>query len=97
MFRHIVLLNLTDAAGEDDRAAIIDALATLPDRIQSIRAYTTGTDAGLADGNADICAVADFDDEAGYFVYRDHEAHTSVIAEHIAPVLASRTAIQFEL
>jgi hypothetical protein len=97
MIRHIVLLHLKDSATDDDRAAILEALATLPERIPSVRDYVAGSDAGLAEGNAQICAVADFDDVAGYEAYRDHEAHRQVIADHIKPVLATRTAIQVEI
>jgi len=96
MFRHIVLLTLTEDASPADRRAILDGLATLPGRIPTIRNYVVGTDAGINDGNADVVAVADFDDAEGYLVYRDAEAHRQVIAEFIAPVLASRSAVQFE-
>jgi hypothetical protein len=96
MIRHIVLLSLKDTATAADREAILEGLAGLPARIASIRSYVFGADAGLAEGNVDIAAVADFDDVAGYEEYRDHEAHRQVIAERIAPVLARRTAIQFE-
>jgi hypothetical protein len=97
MIRHIVLLELQPSATAADRAAILEALATLPDRIPTVRNYVAAADAGLAEGNADICAIGDFDDVAGYEAYRDHEAHRQVIADHIAPVLAGRTAIQVEI
>ncbi|MCP4436295.1 MAG: Dabb family protein [Actinomycetia bacterium] len=96
MIRHIVLLDLSETATDDDRQAILDALATLPGRIPSIRNYVWGADAGLAEGNAEITAVADFDDVAGYEEYRDHDAHKQVIGDYIKPVLANRTAIQIE-
>jgi len=56
-----------------------------------------GTDARICEGNYDLVAVADFDDEAGYVVYRDNAAHLKVITERIAPILAERAAIQHEL
>jgi len=97
MIRHIVLLKLQDTATDADRANILEGLATLPGLIPPLRSYVFGTDAGLAEGNADIAVVADFDDVAGYEAYRDHEAHQQVIAERIRPVLATRTAIQYEI
>lgn len=97
MFRHIVLLTLNADATEEDRASIVEGMAGLPAAISSIRSYTIGQDAGLNDGNAEICAVADFDDEAGYLAYRDHPAHVEVIQQRILPVLASRSAIQHEI
>jgi hypothetical protein len=94
MFRHIVLLTLDDAATEDQRQAILDGLATLPEAIPAISEYRFGTDLGLAEGNADIGIVADFADQAGYETYRDDPVHRAVIEGSILPVLASRTAIQ---
>ena len=47
-------------------------------------------------GNADFAVVADFDDAAGYLVYRDDPAHRRIIAEYLRPILASRAAVQFE-
>jgi len=96
MFRHIVLLTLTEDAPETSRQAILDGLATLPGRIPSLRSYTFGVDAGINDGNADVVAVADFDDADGYLIYRDHEAHRQVVSDLIKPVLASRAAVQYE-
>lgn len=97
MFRHIVLLTLKDDTTDEQRQAILDGLATLPGRVPTIRSYTFGLDAGVNPGNAHVVACGDFEDVDGYLVYRDHEAHKQVIAEFIAPVLAGRTAIQYEL
>jgi hypothetical protein len=47
-------------------------------------------------GNADFAVVAEFDDEAGYLVYRDDPEHRRIIAEYLRPILASRAAVQFE-
>ena len=40
--------------------------------------------------------TADFDDEAGFFAYRDDPAHREVIARVIAPIVAQRVAVQFK-
>jgi hypothetical protein len=39
--------------------------------------------------------TADFDDEAGFFAYRDDPAHREIIARTIAPIMAQRVAVQF--
>ncbi len=96
MFRHVVLLTLTDDATDEQRQAILDGLATLPRAIDSIRRYSFGVDAGVDDGNATIVAVGDFDDVEGYATYRDHPVHRRLITESILPVLAKRTAIQYQ-
>ena len=61
----------------------------------SIRGFVLGADAGLATGNFDFAVTADFDDEAGFFAYRDDPAHREVIARTIAPITAQRVAVQF--
>ena len=94
MFRHIVLLSIDPAAGDETADRIVSALRGLPALIPELRSYVVGRDAGLADDNATIAVVADFDDEAGYLTYRDHPEHQRVIAEEIRPVLVGRTAVQ---
>jgi hypothetical protein len=39
--------------------------------------------------------VADFDDQAGCLAYRDHAAHTQLIADRIAPIISDRAAVQY--
>ena len=66
-------------------------------RIDTIRHYSFGPDAGLADGNWDFGVVADFADVDGYIAYRDHEAHQALIAQWIRPIVAERAAMQLTL
>ena len=97
MFRHVVTFVWTDDATEPQKTAVADELRGLPAVIDTIRDYRVGPDAGLAEGNAEFAVVADFDDVDGYVVYRDHPEHQRVIVEHIRPILASRTAVQYEI
>lgn len=94
MFRHVVLLTIDPAAGDDVPDRIVTALRSLPSVIPELRSYVVGRDAALAPDNATIAVVADFDDEAGYLVYRDHAAHLDVITRLIRPRLADRAAVQ---
>ena len=97
MFRHTVLLQLSDDATDDQKTAICAALAELPGRIPEIRSYTIGTNAGDRPDNYDIAVIGDFDDKAGYQIYSDHPDHIAVIQELIAPLLTDRAAVQFEV
>jgi len=94
VFRHVVLLSIDPTAGPGAVERIVAALRDLPARIPELRGYVVGPDAGLADDNASVAIVADFDDESGYLAYRDHPAHQDVIAELIRPVLVGRAAVQ---
>jgi hypothetical protein len=97
VIRHIVMLRWQDGTAPEQRQALVDALEGLPALIPEIRAYVVRADAGLADGNADLVVLADFDDVAGWRAYMEQPDHQRVIAERIRPILASRTAIQVEL
>jgi len=96
MFRHIVLLTFTDETTDEHLDDLVGMLGRLPGLIPSIRRYEFGRDAGLAEGNAGVGVVADFDDVDGYLEYRDHPDHQAVIATMIRPFLAARSAIQHE-
>lgn len=84
-------------ATEDQRHAVPQRLAALPAKIPELRSYKFGADAGINAGNADFAVVADFDDVDAYLVYRDHPEHRAIIDAYITPIVASRSAVQFEL
>jgi Stress responsive A/B Barrel Domain len=97
MFRHVVLMCWKAGTTDEDVAHARNALLGLPSDISEIRSYVVGLDAGEADGNYNLAIVADFDDEAGYVVYRDHPAHQRVIRDVIRPILHARAAVQHEV
>ncbi len=96
MFRHVALFTWKPEATGAQRLALAGQLRKLPGAISTIRGFHIGPDAGLNTGNADFAVVAEFDDEAGYLVYRDDPEHRRIIAEDLRPILASRAAVQFE-
>ena len=95
MIRHVVLFRWKPEATEEQKARVATELSKLPLTVPSIRSFALGTDAGINQGNADFAVTADFDDEAGYLAYRDDPTHREVIRQHITPITAERTAIQF--
>ena len=97
MFRHVVLISLAADATEAQCQALLDGLSGLPAAIAEIRSYVYGVDAGLAEGNASVAVVADFDDVEGYRVYATHPAHVRVITDLIRPIMTARTAVQHEV
>lgn len=48
-------------------------------------------------GNFDYVVVGDFADAQAYLVYRDHPVHQQLITEVLAPLIAERSAVQYEL
>lgn len=96
MFRHVVLLTFNEGTTKAQQDAVIAGLQGLPVQIPEIRRYHFGLDAGIADGNASLAVVAEFDDQAGYQAYATNAVHLKLIAETIKPVLSARSAVQFD-
>jgi len=96
MFRHVVLFKWADGISEEQTRAIVAELRKLPGAIGTLREYRVGADAGLNPANYDFAVVADFDDADGYRAYRDHPAHRAAVEQYITPVVAERTAVQYE-
>lgn len=94
MIRHVVVFRWKPEATAGQRALVATELARLPAIVPSIRSFVLGPDAGISQGNAEFAVTADFDDEAGFAAYRDDPTHRAIIAEHIAPIIAERTAVQ---
>ena len=97
MFRHVVMMRWSPGTTSADVNAIVEALGGLPAAIAELRDYRFGHDVGINEGNFDFAVVADFADADDYIVYRDHPLHRAVIAERIAPHLAERAAVQYEV
>ena len=56
-----------------------------------------GPDLGINDTNWDFVVVADFANADDYTTYRDHPSHRAFIAEEIAPRLAERASVQYDI
>jgi len=97
MLRHVVLFTWTGATDAETRAEIIAALGRLPADVGGMTAFAVGPDAGLVEGNASTALVADFPDVAAFRAYAADPRHLAVIAEHVTPHLAARSAVQYEV
>lgn len=95
--RHVVLIRFDPDATADQLAAFLSGLDELPGIVGTTTAYRHGPDLGIDDGNHDYAIIGDFADRAGYEQYRDHPWHRQFVAERLRPVLADRTAVQYEL
>jgi hypothetical protein len=97
MIRHTALFKWTTEATEEQKAAVAAELSSLPPIVPAIRGFELGADVGVAAGNFDFAVTADFDDEAGFFAYRDNPVHREIVSRTITPILAQRVAVQFKL
>jgi Stress responsive A/B Barrel Domain len=97
MFRHVVLFTWTEGATEVQKKALADELPKMPGLIDAIRGYKFGPDAGINPSNCDFAVVADFDDARGYLVYRDHPDHRALVRDYVEPIVARRSAVQYQI
>lgn len=97
MIRHVVMFRWNDTVTDSSVAALSAALDALPSQIPELVAYRHGGDLGLAPTNFDYAVAADLASVDDFAVYRDHPAHQAFIAEHIAPHVAERVAVQYSL
>lgn len=97
MFRHVVMFDWNDDASPEARAAAVDALRRWGVAAAEFGTLTVGTDAGLAEGNADVVVVVDFPDREAYAGYAADPRHLDMIAELIRPIVGRRSAVQHEL
>ncbi len=97
MLRHVVLFTWSEAADERRRATTVQALRRLRQEVGGMTQLIVADDAGLSDGTADTVLIADFPDVEAYYRYAQDPVHIAVIAEHVRPWLASRTALQYQL
>ena len=96
MIRHCVMFKWNDEVTDEKEATFLEGLVKLLTTVETVRAYAYGHDAGINAGNFDFCVSVDFDDEAGFVVYRDDADHQAFIASVVRPILATRAAVQFE-
>jgi Stress responsive A/B Barrel Domain len=97
MFRHVVLFTWTEEATEAQKQALAAELPTMPAAIDTIREYRFGPDAGINPHNCGFAVVADFDDADGYLAYRDHPAHRALVKNYVDPIVARRSAVQYQI
>ncbi len=97
MIRHVVTFTWSDAADERRRADILQALRRLRQDVGGMTDLVVAEDAGLSDGNADTVLIADFPDVEAFHRYAQDPVHLAVLAEHVRPWLAARSAVQYQL
>ena len=97
MIRHVVVFTWSPDADAERRATTVQALRQLRQDVGGMTSFVVAEDAGLSDGNADTVLIADFPDVEAFYRYAQDPVHLSVIAEHVRPWLAVRTAVQYQV
>jgi hypothetical protein len=97
MIRHVVIFTWSSAADAQRREASVQALRRLEQEVGGMVSLVVAEDAGLADGNGDVVLMADFPDGAAFHRYARDPVHQAVVAEHVRPWLAARSALQYRV
>lgn len=97
MLRHVVMFKLKDDAPKGAIQALEEGLFLLAQTIPEIRGYEYGPDLSLREENFDFCLVAEFESPESFQRYAAHPDHQRFIKERVAPVVAERVAVQYEL
>lgn len=94
---HLVTFSWRPDVTNDDVVAVIEGLTSLPGQIPELLSYNFGPDLGLREGNADFAVAAVLEGPETLPAYLDHPEHVRIIKEFIAPLIATRQAVQIEL
>ena len=94
MIRNVVLAKLKPGYDAAELAAVQQGMRELT--TPGIVRMTSGTDAGLRDGNWDYVIVADFADVAAYRAYDEDAAHNALRAR-LVPMVEQLARAQFEI
>ncbi len=97
MIRHVVVFTWSDDADADRRRAIVEALRGLREDVGGMTSLVVTDDAGLTEGNAHSVLIADFPDVDAFRRYQQDPVHVAVLAEHVRPWLAQRSAVQYQM
>ena len=94
-FRHVLMLRFVEDATEEQKQAVTDGLAQMPELMDFIKTYEFGPDLGLGADNADLVLVADFDSEEDWRAYSDHPEHLDFVVNVVRPVTAEAQRVQY--
>lgn len=93
--RHVVMFLFKPGTTRSDQASIKQALAELPREIPLIRRFEVGEDLHLAEGNAGLVVIVDFDNVADYLAYSADPRHQYFVREVLTSHLDRRMAVQY--
>ncbi len=91
---HCVTFTFVDGTTAEEVAAVSAALDQLPAQIPSLLRYEHGPDLELREGTGDYAVAAWVADAEGLAGYLDHPAHLAALGTALAPLVASRQAVQ---
>ena len=95
MVTHVVIFTWVAEATAEQVGQFQQALDRLAEDVADLAVIRHGPDLRFRDGNGDYALVATFVDRAGWDGYQTHPQHKAFLRDFVAPLQASRVAIQF--
>jgi hypothetical protein len=95
MIRSVSLINFKEDITQEQAQAVLEAYKKLPSLIDQVRNFEVALNAGLLEGAAGICIIADFDNEEDFAAYSVHPAQGEVIFPVCGPVMTGYSTIQY--
>jgi hypothetical protein len=96
VLRHVVLFRWNEGTEPAHVDRVEAELCAMLDRLDMVRTWSLGRDAGLREGNADMALVVDLDDADAFRRYSSDPDHRQILDELILPA-GTRLGVQFEL
>jgi hypothetical protein len=98
MIKHIVMWRLKDeAAGatkEVNALKLKDALESLTDKIQSLKAAEVGINFNPSPAAFDVVLYSEFDDEEGLQAYQNHPEHLKIV-DFVGEIRTDRAVVDY--
>jgi heme-degrading monooxygenase HmoA len=96
MITHVWNMSFTPETTDEQRANFIATMKALPSQIEGVESFRSGVDLSLNPGNSEVVIVAEFADADAWRAYIAAPAHQAFVADHVTPLCASWSAIQFD-
>jgi hypothetical protein len=95
VIRNVVLLKLKAETPPEQVERLVNELQGL--QIPGLINISTGTDAGLREGNMDFVIVVDLEDEAAYRIYDEDAEHNRIRRDLVAPITERVERLQYRM
>jgi Stress responsive A/B Barrel Domain len=95
VIRNVVLLKLKAETPPEKVERLINELQGM--QIPGLINISTGTDAGLREGNMDFVIVVDLEDEAAYRIYDEDAEHNRIRRDLVAPITERVERLQYRM
>jgi 2,3-dihydroxy-p-cumate/2,3-dihydroxybenzoate 3,4-dioxygenase len=96
VIRHLVAFRFAPDLPAAARQAVLDELATFPERYPAMRRFYVGENISQRDRTYTHALVVEFDTEAELLEYLNSDTHEAFVAERFRPAIDGRVIVTVE-